>query len=250
VPDLPDLAPLIDHALLDPHRGAEAVRQCCDEARHFGFAGVCVASRWLPVARERLGASGGRGPRLVSVVGFPFGAIPAEIKRAEAEWAAAAGAEELDVVPDFGALADGDSRSFCHDLAPIVELGLPVKVILEAGRLSPEALELAVEASIDMGVAALKTGSGFGPAATVAQVRQLRQLARGRAAIKASGGIGSLEQALALVEAGASRLGTSRGVALIEALRRGPDAAATPGAGPDGSGAAQADTPPTDPQAR
>lgn len=219
--DLPDLAPLIDHALLDPHQGQEAVLRCCDEARHFGFAGVCLASRWLPVARERLGPSGGRGPRLISVVGFPFGAVPAAVKLAEAEWAAAAGAEELDVVPDFGALADGDSRSFCDDLAPIVELGLPVKVILEVGRLEPAALELAVEASIDVGAALLKTGSGFGPAATVQQVQRLRDLARGRAAIKASGGITNLEQALDLVEAGASRLGTSRGVALLQALRHG-----------------------------
>ncbi|MEN9540862.1 MAG: deoxyribose-phosphate aldolase [Cyanobacteriota bacterium] len=221
--DLPDLAPLIDHALLDPHQGLEAVQRACDQARHFGFAGVCLASRWLPAGRERLGASGGRGPRLISVVGFPFGAVPAEIKRNEAEWAAAAGAEELDVVPDFGALADGDSRSFCNDLAPIVELGLPVKVILDVGRLRADALALAVEASIDVGVTMLKTGSGFGPGATVEQVRQLRSLARGRAAVKAAGGITDLEQALALVEAGASRLGTSRGVALIEALRRGPE---------------------------
>jgi len=219
--DLPDLAPLIDHALLDPHQGREALLRCCDEARHFSFAGVCVASRWLPEARERLGPSGGRGPLLVSVVGFPFGAIPAPIKQAEAEWAAASGADELDVVPDFGALADGDSSRFCNDLAPIVELGLPVKVIVEVGRLSHAALELAVEASIDVGAAMLKTGSGFGPAATVEQVKQLRQLARGRAAVKASGGISSLEQAFALVEAGASRLGTSRGVALIQALRQG-----------------------------
>ena len=180
--DLPDLAPLIDHALLDPHQGVDVVMRCCDEARHFGFAGVCVASRWLPVARERLGPSGGRGPRLISVVGFPFGAIPPEIKQAEAEWAAAAGAEELDVAPDFAALADGDSSSFCNDLAPIVELGLPVKVILDVARLSPTALELAVEASIDVGATMLKTGSGFGPGATVDQVKQLRQLARGRAA--------------------------------------------------------------------
>ena len=220
--DLPDLAPLIDHALLDPHQGLEAVRRCCDEARHFGFAGVCLASRWLPQGRERLGPSGGRGPKLISVVGFPFGAVPAEIKRAEAEWAAAAGAEELDVVPDFGALADGDSRAFCNDLAAIVELGLPVKVILEVGRLSREALELAVEASIDVGAAFLKTGSGFGPAATVEQVQLLRQLARGRAAVKAAGGIHGLGQALSLVEAGATRLGTSRGVALLKALRDGP----------------------------
>ena len=222
--DLPDLAPLIDHALLDPHRGRDAVLACCDEARHFGFAGVCVASRWVATARERLPA--GDAVRLVSVVGFPFGAVPAAIKRAEAEAAAAAGADELDVVPDFGALADGDSRAFCNDLAPIVELGLPVKVILELGRLGHAALELAVEASIDVGATMLKTGSGFGSGATVEQVNQLRQLARGRAAVKAAGGISSLEQAVALVEAGASRLGTSRGVALMQALRQGGSAPA------------------------
>jgi deoxyribose-phosphate aldolase len=105
------------------------------------------------------------------------------------------------------------------DLAAICELGLPVKVILEAARLSPEALELLVEISIDAGARFLKSGSGFGPPVTADAVRRLRQLARGRAAVKASGGIADLEQAYALVEAGASRLGTSRGVALIEALR-------------------------------
>ncbi|MBM5810123.1 MAG: 2-deoxyribose-5-phosphate aldolase, partial [Cyanobacteria bacterium M_surface_9_m1_291] len=106
-------------------------------------------------------------------------------------------------------------------LAGIAELGLPFKVILEAGKLTPQALELLVEVSIDAGASFLKTGSGFGPPATVEQVRALRQLARGRAAVKASGGIASLEAALALVEAGATRLGTSRGVVLIEALRAG-----------------------------
>jgi deoxyribose-phosphate aldolase len=222
--DLPDLAPLIDHALLDPHRGRDAVLACCDEARHFGFAGVCVASRWVATARERLPA--GDAVRLVSVVGFPFGAVPAAIKRAEAEAAAAAGADELDVVPDFGALADGDSTTL---LAPITELGLPVKVILEMGRLEPEALALLVEVSLDAGARFLKSGSGFGPAVSAPQVRQLAALARGRAGIKASGGIASLEQALELVEAGAVRLGTSRGVALMQALRRGAPAAGSSG---------------------
>jgi deoxyribose-phosphate aldolase len=215
----PDLAPLIDHALLDPHRGQEAILRCCDEARHFGFAGVCLASRWLPLARERLPVDG--AVKLIAVVGFPFGAIPAAIKRAEAEWAAAAGADELDVVPDFGALADGDGTAVLDDLAAITDLGLPVKVILEVGRLAPEALALLVEISIDAGVRYLKTGSGFGPPVTTDQVGQLMALARGRAAVKASGGIADLEQALALVAAGASRLGTSRGVALMQALRAG-----------------------------
>jgi deoxyribose-phosphate aldolase len=158
--------------------------------------------------------------KLIAVVGFPFGAVPAAIKRAEAEAAAAAGADELDVVPDFGALADGDSGTLLDDLAAITDLGLPVKVILEVGRLEPAALELLVEVSLDAGVRFLKTGSGFGPAVSPEQVRQLVALARGRAGIKAAGGIASLELAYGLVEAGASRLGTSRGVALIQAQRQ------------------------------
>ena len=201
--DRPDLAPLIDHALLDPHHGSSAVRQCCEEARHFGFAGVCVASRWVASAREQLPLEGkGASPQLTDAVA-----------------AAEAGADELDVVPDFGALADRQSTPIHDELAAICELGLPVKVILEVGRLDPDALALLVEISIDAGARFLKSGSGFGPAVTVDHIEQLRQLARGRAAIKASGGIANLEQALALVEAGATRLGTSRGVALAQAMR-------------------------------
>ena len=218
--DRPDLAPLIDHALLDPHHGSSAVRQCCEEARHFGFAGVCVASRWVATAREQLPLEGkGASPQLIAVVGFPFGAVPAAVKLTEAVAAAEAGADELDVVPDFGALADRQSTPIHDELAAICELGLPVKVILEVGRLDPDALALLVEISIDAGARFLKSGSGFGPAVTVDHIEQLRQLARGRAAIKASGGIANLEQALALVEAGATRLGTSRGVALAQAMR-------------------------------
>ena len=218
--DRPDLAPLIDHALLDPHHGSSAVRQCCEEARHFGFAGVCVASRWVASAREQLPLEGkGASPQLIAVVGFPFGAVPAAVKLAEAVAAAEAGADELDVVPDFGALADRQSTPIHDELAAICELGLPVKVILEVGRLDPDSLALLVEISIDAGARFLKSGSGFGPAVTVNHIEQLRQLARGRAAIKASGGIANLEHALALVEAGATRLGTSRGVALAQAMR-------------------------------
>ncbi|MEB3317924.1 MAG: deoxyribose-phosphate aldolase [Cyanobacteriota bacterium] len=214
--ELPDLAPLIDHALLDPHHGLEGLRRCCDEASHFGFAGVCVASRWVATARERLPL--GNKVRVISVIGFPFGAVPPEVKRAEAEAALEAGADELDVVPDFGALADGDSRTLLNDLAPIVEMGLPVKVILEQARLSAEALQLLVEVSLDAGARFLKTGSGFGSPATPALVGRLRELSRGRAIVKAAGGIHSLDTALALVEAGAGRLGTSHGVALMAAL--------------------------------
>ncbi len=218
----PDLASLIEHAQLDPHQGRQAVERCCDEARHFGFAGVCVASRWVDVARQRIprhGRGGGDGPQLVSVIGFPFGAMPAAVKRLEAEAAVEAGADELDVVPDFGALTDGDSSAVLADLAPICELGAAVKVIVEVGRLDPEALALLVEISLDAGARYLKSGTGFGPGATVEQISRLQQLVGGRAGIKASGGINTLERAMELVDAGAIRLGTSRGVALVEAMK-------------------------------
>lgn len=213
----PDLAPLIDHALLDPRQGLGAVQRCCSEALHYGFGGVCLASRWMPQARALLGE---RGPtRLVSVVGFPFGAVAAPIKRAEAAWATEQGADELDVVPDFALLIDGQLTELHDELAAIVELGLPVKLILEAAQLEEQALQNLVEVALDAGVAFLKTGSGYGPAVQVSLVEKLQQLAGGRCKIKASGGIRTLDQALELVWAGAGRLGTSHGVALVQAQR-------------------------------
>jgi deoxyribose-phosphate aldolase len=220
--DEPDLAPLIEQAQLDPHRGLESVQRCCEEARHFGFAGVCVASRWVEAARPHLpreGRGGRRPPALVSVVGFPFGAVPAAVKLAEAESAAAAGADALDVVPDFGALADGDSSAVLADLAAICELGLPVRVIVEVARLDPAQLALLVEVSLDAGARCLKSGCGFGPPVSPSQIGALRELVGSRAGVKASGGISTSEQALSLVEAGATLLGTSRGVALVQGQR-------------------------------
>jgi deoxyribose-phosphate aldolase len=153
------------------------------------------------------------------VVGFPFGAVAAEIKRAEAEWAVEQGADELDLVPDFALLIDGELTALHDSIASVVELGLPVKLILEAGELAPENLANLVEVALDAGVTYLKTGSGYGSPVEPALLRQLQQLAQAKAKLKASGGIRNLEQALALVEAGAERLGTSRGVELVRAQR-------------------------------
>lgn len=213
-----DLASVLEVALLDPLAGSSEVAETCDQARALSLAGVCVASRNLPHARQRLGASG--AVRLVGVIAFPFGAVPAEIRWAEAEWAAAAGADELDVMPDLAALTEGRVSAFAEDLAAICELGPPIKVILEVGRLDQQRLALAVEASIDAGVTMLKTGSGFGPTVKESDVRQLSAQARGRAGIKASGGIRDLPHALNLVLAGANRLGTSRALDLIQAQRQ------------------------------
>ena len=212
-----DLAALIDHALLDPLQSAAMLVEQVEAALHCDFAGLCVPSRQVPLAREQLGT--GTAVQLVAVVGFPSGAVPAAVKLAEARWVAEAGADQLDVVPDFVALLNGDADQVHEELAAVAELGLPVKVIVEAGRLAEAQLKLLVDVAIDAGARWLKTGSGYGPAASPQMVRQLAQLARGRAGIKAAGGIRSLQQALLLIEAGAGRLGLSRGPALLRAAR-------------------------------
>lgn len=213
-----DLPSVLDHACLDPLQSGNALREQLEAARFWGFAGFCIPSGWVQRVRAHLPAT---GPKLVAVVGFPTGAVPSSVKLAEAEWVAEAGADELDVVPDFAALADGNTEQVYGELAAIVQLGLPVKVITEAARLPTPLLEQLVEAAVDAGAQWLKTSSGYGPGVTPELVRQLVKLARKRAAVKASGGIHGLEQALLLLEAGAQRLGLSRAPALLEAARRG-----------------------------
>ncbi|HJN35798.1 MAG: 2-deoxyribose-5-phosphate aldolase [Prochlorococcus sp.] len=215
----PDLAPLIHQAVLDPHLSELDLADACDAARHFGFGGICSHPNRLSLLRQRLGPPGTTA--LIAVIAFPFGAIPAELKRAEAEWAAAQGAEQLDVVADFAALADQRIESFAEELASICALGLPVRAVLDMNRLQEESLALAVDAAIDAGVCGLQSGNGFGAAVTSLKVQRLSRLARGRCAIKAAGGLDELNLALDVVEAGATQLGTSRGPALMQALRRG-----------------------------
>lgn len=215
----PDLAPLIHQAVLDPHLSELNLSEACDAARHFGFGGICSHPNRLSMLRQRLGPPGPTA--LIAVIAFPFGAIPAELKRAEAEWAAAQGAEELDVVADFAALVDGRIETYAEELATICALGLPVRAVLDMNALHEESLALAVDAAIDAGVIGLQSGNGFGPAVTSEKVGRLKRLVRGRCAIKAAGGLDDLTLALDVVEAGAAQLGTSRGPKLMQALRRG-----------------------------
>ncbi|MXX09583.1 MAG: deoxyribose-phosphate aldolase [Synechococcus sp. SB0678_bin_12] len=213
-----DLPSLLDHAWLDPLQGGSAMGEQLEAARFWGCRGFCIPSGWVRKVRPHLPTNG--PTRLVAVVGFPTGAVPSAVKLAEAEWVAEAGADELDVVPDFAALADGNTEQVHGELAAIVQLGLPVKVITEAARLPGPLLEQLVEMAVDAGAQWLKTGAGHGPGVAPELVRQLVKLARGRAAVKAAGGIHGLEQALRLLEAGARRLGLSRAPALLEAARR------------------------------
>ncbi|WP_028952604.1 deoxyribose-phosphate aldolase [Synechococcus sp. CC9616] len=216
--ELPDLPPLMDQAILDPLLTQEELITACDAGRQENVRAICTTLRLLEPLRERLGKTG--GPRLVAVVGFPFGSLPGELKQMEAEWAAARGAEELDMVPDFTALINQNSGAFAEEIAGICELGLPVRVVLDMARLSEDLITLAVDAAIDAGAAGLQTSNGFGPATSTTQVKQLLGLARGRCAVKAAGGIHTPELAIDLVEAGASLLGTSSAPQLLQALRR------------------------------
>lgn len=216
--ELPDLAPLIHQALLDPHLTPDQFLEGCDAARHLGMGGICTSLRRLPAARERLGPPG--ATRLIASIAFPFGALPAELKQAEAEWAAEQGAEALDVAPDLAALAAGDANRFAEELAALAGIGLPLTVILDLSRWEDDPLQLAVEAAIDAGAAAVQSGHGFGGPATAEQISRLRTLCRGRCGIKAVGGVHRLDHCIALVEAGATAIGTSRGPSLLQELRR------------------------------
>ncbi len=217
--DLPDLAPLIHQAQLDPHIPKDKLNENIDAALRFGFSGFCTSLINLPSARKRLGSS--NSTRLIAVIAFPFGAIPNHLKKAEAEWAASHGAEELDVVPNFSALKENQIEKFAEELESICSLGLPVRVILDVGHLPQPLLPLAIDASVDAGISGVQTGNGFGPAVTASHIYQMTKLVRGRCAIKAAGGIQTTCKALEVLEAGASILGTSKGPELMKALRRG-----------------------------
>lgn len=208
-----DLAPLIDHSLLSPWAVPEQVDHWCAEADRYGFAAVCVAPVHVRQAAEYLH---NRPTQVCTVIGFPTGAHTPAVKLYEAQEAVENGATELDMVINLGWLRSGQSDSIYKEIAAICEVAPQVKAILETAQLTDGELQLAAEICMDAGVAFLKTSTGWQGGATVEAVQKLREIAQGRVGIKASGGIRSTDQALALVQAGATRLGTSRGVDLIQ----------------------------------
>ncbi|MEO1400888.1 MAG: deoxyribose-phosphate aldolase [Cyanobacteria bacterium J06635_1] len=210
-----DLAPYIDHALLTPTAIPEQVGQWCDEADRFGFAAVCVYPVHVRQAVEHLHS---KKPQVCTVIGFPTGAMTSAVKLYEAQEAAENGATELDVVINLGWLKRGETKPLHQEIAAIVEAtGRCVKAILETSLLSDAEKRLAAEVCLDAGVSFLKTSTGWHGGATVADVKLLHGVTQGRVGIKASGGIRTPDQAIALIEAGATRLGTSRGPGLIKA---------------------------------
>jgi deoxyribose-phosphate aldolase len=214
-----DIAPLIDHSLLIPTATPEQVERWCEEADRWRFATVCIAPCYVRLAVSYLH---GKRPQVCTVIGFPTGATTSQVKRYEAQSAAEDGATELDVVINLGWLKAGMVEEVHQELAEICEsTGLTVKAILETALLTDAEKRIAAEICMDAGAAFLKTSTGWNGGATVADVRLLKAVAQDRIGVKASGGIKTMEQALELVAAGATRLGTSRGPDLLREAQTG-----------------------------
>jgi deoxyribose-phosphate aldolase len=209
------LAALIDHTLLRPEADGREVDRLCVEALRFGFAAVCVQPIW--VARAARTLSGSR-VGVASVVAFPHGASLTATKVVEAARARDDGATELDVVANLAAIRAGDDRAITDEVGVVVEAarGAVVKLILETTFWSPERVMAAARAAVAGGAAFVKTSTGFtGGGATEDAVRALRAAVGPTVGVKASGGIRTRGQALAMVAAGANRVGASSSVAIV-----------------------------------
>lgn len=208
-----DLAPFIDHALLSPIATPEQVEQWCDDADRFNFAAVCVNPIHVRQVADYLH---NKSPKVCTVIGFPLGATTSAVKLHEAQEATENGADELDVVINLGWLKVGNVEEVHRELAEIRDAtGLVIKAILEMSLLTEQEKRIAAEICMDAGASFLKTSTGLNGGATIADVRLLKDITNDRVGIKASGGIRTVDQALELIVAGATRLGTSRGPDLI-----------------------------------
>jgi deoxyribose-phosphate aldolase len=208
----------IEHTRLAATATSADVERLCVEAVGHELGGVCVLPVHVAACATYLR---GTAVRLVTVIGFPLGANRTETKVREAELALADGAHELDMVMCLARAKAGDFAAVRDDIAAVVGAarGAPVKVILETGVLDEHEKRRTCEAAVAAGAAYVKTCTGYGPGrATVEDVRFLADVVRGRARVKASGGIRTLADARALFGAGATRLGTSAGAAIAEEI--------------------------------
>lgn len=209
-----NLAPYIEHTLLKPEATSQQIEALCEDAIKYSFKGVCVNSCYVPLAASKLK---GHSILVVAVVGFPLGAGLSDAKAFEAQLAAKNGAQEIDMVLHVGAAKEGRWDLVEKDIHTVVKsVDIPVKVILETGFLEMEEIKKACQVSESAGALFVKTCTGFAPGvATVEHIKLMRASVSQRVNIKASGGIKTFEQAIALIEAGATRLGTSSGVQLV-----------------------------------
>ena len=219
-----DLARHIDHTLLRADATADDIRALCAEAQEHHFWSVCVNPSRVLLAASLLEDT---DVKVAAVVGFPLGATEGDSKRFETEMVIDLGAQEVDLVLNIGRLRDGDDRGVLRELRDVVEAaqGLPVKVILETCLLTQAEKRRACSLAVESGARFVKTSTGFAASgATVEDVRLMREAVGTKVGVKASGGIRDTATALAMIEAGANRLGTSAGVAIV----RGHQPAAQP----------------------
>lgn len=217
--NIPSFAKFIDHTNLKATACTADIEKLCKEALEYNFASVCVNPIHVALAFELLQAS---QVKVCTVVGFPLGATTHEGKAAEAALAVSQGAEEIDMVIDLAAVRDNRFGAVEEDIALVVKASsfAKVKVILEVCYLSPQEIEKACKAAINGGAAFVKTSTGFATGgATVESVALMRKIVGPDFGVKAAGGIRSLNDALAMIQAGANRLGCSSSIQIIQELK-------------------------------
>jgi deoxyribose-phosphate aldolase len=215
------VASMIDHTLLKPDASRADIEALCREAAEFTFASVCVNPTWVAECARRLA---GTPVKVCSVVGFPLGATTPDTKQYETRRAIFDGAREIDMVINVGALKSGDLRLVERDIeavaAPCREAGALSKVIIEAALLSDDEKVTACTLAKAAGADYVKTSTGFGPGgATAADVALMRRVVGAEMGVKAAGGVRDLEGLKAMVAAGATRIGASAGVRIVQESR-------------------------------
>ncbi len=217
--DTAKLAAMIDHTLLKPQTTEAEIIELCREAKQYNFASVCINPTHVNLAHKLLT---GTTVKVCTVIGFPLGANTPEVKAYEAKDALANGARELDMVINIGALKRGDYNLVLEDIQGVVAVakeqpGVLLKVIIETSLLSDEEKVKACQLAVQAGADFVKTSTGFsGGGATVGDIQLMRQTVGPQIGVKASGGVRNLQDAMAMIEAGATRIGASSGVAIIQ----------------------------------
>ncbi len=210
-----NIAHTIDHTLLAPEATTEQIDNLCDEARHYEFYSVCILPRWIEHAKKRLGGS---KVKVVTVISFPHGNDLSTSKALASQQAKNAGADEIDMVMNLDWAKSGNWPAVESDIAQVVKAvkPTPVKVILETCLLSQDQIQEACQAAARAGAKFVKTSTGFSKSgATIEAVKLMKASVPPTMEVKASGGIRDLPTALAMIQAGATRLGTSSGAAII-----------------------------------
>ena len=216
-----NIASFIDHTLLKPNASLRQIEQLCAEARQHGFASVCVNPVHVRACAEMLGS--GTIPKVCTVIGFPLGASASSVKSYETKIAIEDGAEEIDMVINIGALKDGNVDLVKADIQGVVKTAHAgsaiVKVIIETALLSNSEKKTACILAKDAGADFVKTSTGFaGGGATADDVALMRRVVGAEMGVKASGGIRNLADARAMIEAGATRIGASSGVSIVQGV--------------------------------